>query len=318
MADFPNTDTADGIWSLKQVRRAELGGTWPTFGITATGGTITDITDGGIDYRVHTFTSSGTFEVTSGSGEVEYLVVAGGGAGGSSHGGGGGSGGLLQGTQFSVSEQSYPITVGAGAPENETINSKGSNGSDSVFDSFTAVGGGGGAHRTEPAGLNGGSGGGAGGSGTGTSPGGDGVAGQGNDGGVDTPGGGQGDRGGGGGGAGEPGNTYAAGAGGDGLELSISGTLTYYAGGGGGAEAGRPDVLVGSGGLGGGGGEERGSGGGYLLPIPSGTFSGELQVGVPGLPNTGGGGSGGGSTYQDRPSYGGAGGSGIVIIRYPI
>ena len=29
MAQFPNTDTADGIWTLKKVRRAILGGNWP-------------------------------------------------------------------------------------------------------------------------------------------------------------------------------------------------------------------------------------------------------------------------------------------------
>src|SRR3990167_5234188 len=57
--------------------------------ITATGGTIT--TDG--DYKVHTFTASGTFEVTSNSGNVWYLAVAGGGGGGPISGGGGGAGG---------------------------------------------------------------------------------------------------------------------------------------------------------------------------------------------------------------------------------
>lgn len=46
----------------------------------ATGGTIT--TDG--DFKVHTFNSSGTFQVTAaGAGTVEYLVIAGGGSGGS-------------------------------------------------------------------------------------------------------------------------------------------------------------------------------------------------------------------------------------------
>jgi hypothetical protein len=50
----------------------------------ATGGTIT--TDG--DYKVHTFTSSGTFTVTKAgaTGEVEYLVIAGGGGGGAAGG----------------------------------------------------------------------------------------------------------------------------------------------------------------------------------------------------------------------------------------
>ena len=52
---------------------------------TATGGTETTITDGGINYKVHTFTSSGTFTVTSGIGSVEYLVIAGGGSGGSAN-----------------------------------------------------------------------------------------------------------------------------------------------------------------------------------------------------------------------------------------
>jgi len=29
MAQFPNTTTADGIWTLKKVRRAILGDNWP-------------------------------------------------------------------------------------------------------------------------------------------------------------------------------------------------------------------------------------------------------------------------------------------------
>ena len=45
------------------------------------------------DYTIHTFTSSGTFTVTSGSAAVDCLVVAGGGAGGYSDGGSGGAGG---------------------------------------------------------------------------------------------------------------------------------------------------------------------------------------------------------------------------------
>ena len=59
--------------------------------IVATGGSVLDI--GG--YRVHTFTSSGNFVVTSvPSGQkVDVLIVAGGGSGGGMHGGGGGGGG---------------------------------------------------------------------------------------------------------------------------------------------------------------------------------------------------------------------------------
>jgi hypothetical protein len=49
--------------------------------IIATGGSVTTYTDAGTTYKVHTFTSSGDFEVTS-SGSAEYLIVAGGGGGG--------------------------------------------------------------------------------------------------------------------------------------------------------------------------------------------------------------------------------------------
>ena len=62
--------------------------------LSATGGTIT--TDG--NFKVHTFNSSGTFQITSGSGDVQYLVVAGGGGAGGGNGtnarGGAGAGGL--------------------------------------------------------------------------------------------------------------------------------------------------------------------------------------------------------------------------------
>ena len=55
--------------------------------IRATGGYV----DFFEDYVIHTFVGSGTFEILSGSGNVEYLIVAGGG------GGGGGSLGNLAG-----------------------------------------------------------------------------------------------------------------------------------------------------------------------------------------------------------------------------
>ena len=99
--------------------------------ISASGGTVT--TSG--DYKIHTFTSSGTFTVcTAGAGPVlntavSYAVVAGGGGGGWCTGGGGGAGGfreakvsgdpytaspLAAGTGITVTAQGYPITVGAG------------------------------------------------------------------------------------------------------------------------------------------------------------------------------------------------------------
>ena len=64
-----NGATASDVTSVR-------GATWVHWvGMVATGGSIT--TDG--DYKVHTFNSDATFQVTTaGHGEVEYLVVAGG------------------------------------------------------------------------------------------------------------------------------------------------------------------------------------------------------------------------------------------------
>ena len=120
-------------------------------GFEATGGTVT--TDG--DYTIHTFTSSGDF-VVSGSVEVEYLVVAGGGGGGTGDGknGGGGAGGYRTGTGFTITSQTYAITVGAGGAQGGT-------GSDSVFSSITSSGGGYGGATNNGSGGAGGSGGGA-------------------------------------------------------------------------------------------------------------------------------------------------------------
>jgi hypothetical protein len=98
---------------------------------------------------------------------VDYLLVAGGGAGGGQApntiglGGGGGAGGLLSGSTQLTGGQTYAITVGAGSSVSAT------NGNDSVFNSITSYGGGGGGfygNVVSPAvrGKNGGSGGGAG------------------------------------------------------------------------------------------------------------------------------------------------------------
>jgi hypothetical protein len=65
--------------------------------ITATGGTETNSPCG--DYKIHTFTSDGTFCVSAGGGPlavVDYLVVAGGGSGAEGCGGGGGAGGFRE------------------------------------------------------------------------------------------------------------------------------------------------------------------------------------------------------------------------------
>src|ERR1035437_2360392 len=118
--------------------------------MTATGGTVTTVGD----YKIHTFLSSGTFQVTSGSGNVWSLVIAGGGGGGIS---GGGGGGMLDSSAYdhAVSVGSYTVTVGTGG-------APGVSGVNSVFDTITSIGGGGGGGGDGSNGLPGGSGGGAG------------------------------------------------------------------------------------------------------------------------------------------------------------
>jgi len=295
--------------------------------ITATGGTITTVCT---DYKVHTFTGPGTFQVTGGSGPlavVDYMVVAGGGGGGSWVAGGGGSGGYrfsngtvsgcytagpapLGASALPVAVQSYGITVGAGgtaasypAPGPGT---DGGSGGVSTFSTITSAGGGGGGGYCSPAptptqaraGVNGGSGGGAG--ATNAQPG---SAGSGNIPSVSPPQGNNGGAntgayfsGGGGGGAGAVGTsvgggTSDGGVGGAGLTSCITASPVTRGGGGGGSSQNGSSASGGSGGGGGG----AGNGG---------------PASVAGTVNTGGGGGGG------RDSNGAAGGSGIVIIRY--
>ena len=275
------------------------------------------ITENGKRYRVHKFTSVGDsdFVVELGNIDqnancedrgrdqlldgVEVLIVAGGGAGGRSkkgtyeNGGGGGAGGMIE-RILPKSLGSHSITVGPGGISDEYPSTNGGN---SVAFGFTAVGGGrGGGHSTTNNGADGGSGGG------GTNynglTGGKGESHQGNDGGgagvkTNTNGGSGG--GGGAGGEGSGGNESKGGDGGVGRASSITGQEVFYAGGGGGS-GGTP----GEGGTGGG-----GAGGGLD------------QNGENGEPNTGGGG-GGAWADGDNTYRGGDGGSGIVVIRYPI
>ncbi len=277
-------------------------------GVTATGGDSI-VTSGG--FKIHTFTSSGTFAVT-GTGTVEYLVIAGGGGGGKGaygNGGGGGAGGYRSSvsgessgggasaeTALSVSTGNYTVTIGAGGAG--ATSGAGSNGSDSVFGSITSVGGGGGGTSTGSGGIQGaatagGSGGGGGGS---NATGGAGTANQGFAGGTAGPYSPPNYPGGGGGGASAtpstPANSSAAGAsGGAGVASSITGSsVTRAGGGGGGVETG----TAGSGGAGGGGAGNSGA-----------------TSGTAGTANTGG---GGGAGYTAA----GAGGSGIVIVRYAV
>ena len=80
----------------------------------ANGGTVTTVGD----YKVHAFTSSGTFTVTqlADTNEFETLVVAGGGGPGNtfSAGGGGGGGIVNHQTGQALTAAAYTITVGGG------------------------------------------------------------------------------------------------------------------------------------------------------------------------------------------------------------
>ena len=291
-ASFGETDDTNGHW-----KPIQYGGTYGTNGfylnfkgggiIAANGGTIT--TDG--DYKVHTFTSNGTFTPTSVSGDgfVEYLVIAGGGAGAAdgattAGNGGGGAGGYRTGL-LAVTAQAYSITVGAGGVG--ALSASGVNGGNSVFSSITSTGGGGGGYFTSTPGSGGGSGGG----GSAQTA----AGGAGNTGGFSPPEGNAGETatngqgGGGGGGAGEAGGTDGTGQGGDGLASSITGSSVTRAGGGGGSN----NSTTRAGGAGGGG------------------AGGNESAGGDGSTNTG---SGGGAGIDGNDS--GSGGSGIVIIRF--
>ena len=233
---------------------------------------------------------------------VEYLVVAGGGGGGGI-GGGGGAGGYLTATSYSITPSTpITVTVGAGgAASTDSYAVNGGNGGASVFGTITSTGGGGGAAGSGgapviQAGSGGSGGGGAGVAFGGNGTGGAGIAGQGYAGGTSTAYG----RGG-GGGAGAAGTGGASGGpGGVGLSSSISGAATYYAGGGGGGNYNTTvNYAPGAGGTGGG-----GRGGLDGATATSGT------------PNTGGGGGAGAYNGSGYAYPAGAGGSGIVIIRY--
>lgn len=283
---------------------------------------------------VRVFATSGTFTPAF-TGTVEVLVVGGGGAGGGGIGGGGGGGGVVYMPAVSVTSGTpYTITVGAGGAAIVYSSISGSGGDSTAFGA-TAKGGGGSGVHDSGAGVAGGSGGGAASNNSVLNQGG---ASSGNSLGSNT-GTIYGNRGGnmtatrtsgptaaaGGGGAGaaaadtnsntvqsSPGN--ANGRGGAGVVNSILGTVYYWAGGGGGG--GYYNGYAGDGGIGGGGG---GSCSGGIGPTNGGTNGLNTGLGAAidtnganGALNTGSG--GGGGAWQ--VTSGGAGGSGIVIIRY--
>ena len=269
---------------------------------------------------------SRTWDRPSNVSTIDYLVVAGGGSGGARHGGGGGAGGLLKAINVSISNiASLSITVGTGGasvvPSGGSIHAVGLPGNNSTlskaagsgsFTTVTAIGGGGGEAGGSGS-QSGGSGGGAQNSTRGA-----GTVGQGNAGGTGGSGSISGATNwwsGGGGGAGAQGgdgSTSGGGSGGSGaiwlsdftntiasslglaLTNQVSANQVFFAGGGGGAIT--LSYTPGIGGLGGGGAAVSGN-----------------NTGVSGTANSGGGGGGTGCC-NGGPT--GAGGSGIVLIRY--
>jgi len=281
-----------------------------------TTGTVEETTDG--EYTIQKYTAgSGTFVVNSGTCEVEVLVVAGGGGGGyggAANAGGGGAGGLLYDSTYALTAQSYSVAVGAGgAKGNTNPNESGRQGVNSSFDTLVAIGGGGGAGYRPAVGsvytyINGGSGGGqiqysglllSG----GTANGGQGFGG----GSISSTAQISGAGGGGAGAVGNPASGAIAGNGGAGTSLysnlllaanagvDVSG-IRWIAGGGGGSTHGSGSGGQTPGGLGGGG---------------KGTYVPGALAGTAGTDNTGGGGGAGGEGYTA-----GAGGSGVVIVKY--
>jgi len=287
---------------------------------------------------IHQFLSSGEFTVTNPTlTSINYLVVGGGGGGGgdnNNNGGGGGAGLLRYAENQPISTGTYPVVVGASGAggQNGTGNNSGQgfNGGASTLNlpsAITSPGGGGGGGQAPSVGREGGSGGGGGGGGAAASPGnGTGVSGGtpnsvspplgwGNNGGQNN--GNEPYCAGGGGGAGANGydggnaNSFPTtmnplgrlGRGGTGLIYNITGYDVGYAGGGSAALSERgPDI--------GGGGRGPGS---YDTP----------GSGTAGQINRGSGGGGGCRVPGSGPDpniagSGGNGGSGIVIISYPV
>jgi hypothetical protein len=322
--DTTTGTTAMKVWS---------GSDWDTMSnkFSATGGTESTYSSGGVNYKVHTFTSSGTF-TTEASGSVDVLIVAGGGGGGAGGGGGGGGGGILYGSSYNVSAQNYTVTIGAGGSTHAYYNAGiGDTGGSSAFGAVSVVGGGGGGSHTKGNPATGGANGGGQQAGStvgyttrlpGTSVSVTGFTYYGGNSGGYTPTGLTSYQGGGGAGAmAQGGNASgsACGNGGAGKQLDIDGTSYYYSGGGGGSLW--ASGTAGHGGAGGGGGGSVGEGGTIGNGDTSGRNNGgngnsgnNVSGGGAGGLNTGG----GGGANQFHSGNSDPGGSGIVIVRYAV
>lgn len=277
-------DDTVGVWRVRG-----LINNWA--GITPSGTYYTDTDSSATIYTFYDPTSTDSITVDV-AGKAHILVVGGGGGGGrgwsgAATGGGGGAGGVIELTEAYLEAGTHSIVVGDGGNGN-TSTTRSPQSSSRLGPYFAFAGGIGSFYDTaySHTGMYGGSGGGA--RDSSSTLYGEGVPGQGNDGGA-------GGTRNGGGGAGQAGNTNGNGYGGDGVTVSVinstiatsrsvgevSGSGVYF-GGGGSAGA------VNGGGLGGGGDQH-----------------------TAGSANTGGGGGGGDSSN----ALAGAGGSGIVIVR---
>jgi hypothetical protein len=113
---------------------------------TATGGTETSYTG----YKVHTFTSDGTFTVSGGTLTCDILMVGGGGSSGAEYAGGGGAGGVLWGQSIDVISGGNAVVIGEGGSSPtgsggfDYTRNDGDNGEDTTAFGVTAIGGGGG------------------------------------------------------------------------------------------------------------------------------------------------------------------------------
>lgn len=278
----------------------------PPVAFTATGGTITDEERGGVEGKLHTFTSSGNFVVEGGSrDDVAVELIAGGGSGGFSTSatvaGGGSAGRRMVVTGISVDDTTgtYAIVVGTGgAPQ--TVQDPGISGTaSSAFGTTNSdVGVGGGAQARDGGnGVSGWNGGGGNAAGAGAQGAG-GVGASGRNGGAGrgdattsnrSAGGGAGE-----GGPGVNGTLSSAGAGGPGVQSDFVDTPMDCCAGGGGASLGAPSVGVG-GAYGGG----------------DGSRTGSSEAGAGSSPGSGGGGT------RNSSEGSGAGADGIVRIWYP-
>lgn len=234
---------------------------------------------------------SEVFRVSPGANlTVSSLVVGGGGGGGSVNcDGGGGGGGAVLTTSTLTANTVYPVVVGSGGGSAGAANANGGNGGNSTFNGITGTGGGGGG-GTYLDGASGGCGGGG--------------SWSGHVGGTGTQGGN--------GGAGAA-STYAAGGGGGGMGGNGANSSTNNGGNGG---AGQTYTIGGYSYLVAGGGGGGGDGVGGTATAGGGRGGGpSVGNGANGTANTGGGGGGGGGggVYP-----GGIGGSGIVLISYPV